>query len=279
MRKMKLAIISDIHYPMEVSRRTILYGDCGYSDNFYSNLHEDLSALSPDDIDAFIHCGDFYWDYVYFASSEWDFSEHIFKLQELRNTIHKDIPIIFIEGNHDVWFENYIFSDGKDMYLDIDSFDSFLSQHLKGEIVNAIIETLPGEEETIEIGQNMHLMRNSGIVIDDTYVYGFPYYDKRAMTWSVIKGKLIDDFNIGINKVIDKGELEPPIKTVLCHHVHPPALKFVQAFNQPSVDIKAFYWGHFHTVGQHFLDKHVPHGPYQCVMPEKNNLSFQIYKI
>lgn len=277
---MKLAIISDIHYPMEVSRNTILYGECGYSDSFYNSLHKDLSALKPDDIDVLIICGDLFWDYVYFAApSEWDFPLHISKLQELRQIVHKDIPIIFIEGNHDIWFDTYIFSEDGKMYLDIDTFDSFLSQYLKGDVVNAIIEILPGDDDTITIGHNMYLLKNSGMVIDDTYVYGFPNYDKRAITWSVLKGKLIEDFNMGVKSVIENGELESPVKTVLCHHVHPPSLKFVQDFNQPSVDIKAFYWGHFHTIGQDFLEKHAPHGPYRCVMPEKNNLKLQIYKI
>jgi len=277
---MNLAIISDIHYPMEVSQKTILYSKCGYTDAFYTNLREDLNALKPDDIDVFIVCGDFFWDYVYFAGhSNWDFTLHIYKLQELRSFLDKNIPIVFIEGNHDIWFDTYIFSDEGEMYLDIIEFDSFLSRHLKGDFVNTIIETLPGTEDTIEIGRNMYLLKNNGMVINDAFIYGFPYYEKRASRWSDYKGKLIDSFNDSLQEVIDSGELETPIKTVLCHHTHPPALKFVQAFNQPLVDIRAFYWGHFHNITQDFIDKLEPHGPYQCVMPEKNNLKLQIYAI
>ncbi len=283
---MKLAIISDIHFPNEITRMTFLNSECGYNKSFYTTLEDELKSLSSEDIDVFIVCGDFCWDYYYFQPfPDWDFQLPFLKIQEFRSLIDASIPIVFIEGNHDAWFNKYIFTKEGKAYFNAEEFQKILVDRygLKSSLLRGIIENLQIKgENDVKIGDNIHFLRNDGLIVDDTFIYGFPFYKKQELQikFSAFKEKLVQDFfnclELKANS-IDEDKL--PIKTILCHHVHPPALKFVQAFRNPMCDIKAFYWGHYHNVSQDFINKLKNHGPYRCVMPEKNNLKLQIYEI
>ena len=277
---MRFAITSDIHLPKEITRTTNLYSQCGYTDSFYLDFEEKVKNLTPSNIDVFIVCGDFTWNYLYFKPSmSWPFNLHLELLKEFRSWLHEDIPLIFIKGNHDFWLNTYIRSKDGKLLFDEEKYANFLYDEFKliDDAVEFITEELNVFGEVIELGRNIYLLENTGMMIKDCFIYGFPYYEKKYLNipWSKYKDLLILNFKNALDQVKKQSNLNEPIKTILCHHAEPPALRFIQAFYDPSCEIRGFFWGHHHNIKNELIKKLNQYGPYKCIMPEK--IGWNIY--
>lgn len=286
---MKLAVISDIHYPANITQKTILASLCGYTDDFYWRLEDNVQELSPDTINVFIMNGDFYWDVRYFARTpiippDWNFyNEHIERLKDFRKMLHKDIPLIIIEGNHDYWYQKYIFSDNGRCFLDKDSYFNHLIQEwrLNEGQIQKIFDLLDFDNGKMEIGNNIYLLQNEGLLINNTYIYGIPYYDreKAILTWANFRSEIIEQYEKNLEKILAESG-ESNLNIIICQHEAPQTPKlYYSLFKKPKTTIKYFFWGHKHTVKLDFIEKIKKFGSFQCVMPEVNQFKLQIYEI
>ncbi|MFX0102613.1 MAG: metallophosphoesterase [Candidatus Hodarchaeota archaeon] len=283
---MKLAITSDIHFPPEITSKTILFTRCGYLDDFYIELKKEIQFFSPRDIDAFIVCGDFFWDYRYFihipyVPPDWGFyNAPILMLREFRKDLHEQIPLIMIEGNHDYWFQRYIHSHDGNGFLDIGDYKRFLKDYfgLDEKQAQNTVDLLGGD---VKIGNNMFLLKNEGMLVKDVLVYGLNFYNKEESTvpWPEIKKELTQKYFGTIESFLRTQDVDIPLKVVLCQHEHPTDSTLVESFSHPSCEVKVFFWGHNHTVSDAFIERLSRRGPYRCVMPEKNDFKIIIKEI
>jgi len=286
---MRLAIISDSHYPWNLTKLTILASRFGYNEQFYVNLDSFYDNIDAKQVKALIFNGDFGWDLFLFPfirevlekiDPMWFFYPLV-QLAIVREHVDAKIPLIFTEGNHDFWFhlvENQLNDKGfGELHLNIIKFRQYLTQFALSrskitQIVEALLgyyTNLPGvENSTILIAKNVILLRNSGIKIENVLMYGMPWYEKKnpPVPWTAYKKKLVEDYHVFIMK---NNNLTLPNKIVIFHHRNPPTLNFVQEF--ADVNLHSFCYGHWHGIRGSLVEKYKIYGPGLCVMPERNN--------
>ena len=291
---MKFAITSDLHFPQNISRQTILYADSGYNDAFYESLEQQIKKFQPKTIDAFIIDGDFYWDYKEFApipiippQNQWNFyNMFIFQLVAMRQWLHREIPLILIEGNHDPWFETCIYSENGETFVNLTHYADFLIFHYRLTEFQAskVVELLPrnsSHKNRFEIGQNMHLLRNSGILIQNTFIYGFPYHNEKIdhISWKEHRDVMIEVFQKKVAQIQKKQSAKSRIPILICHHEQPKTPKIIlNRLNGKKHDIVGFFWGHWHGVSDDYIAKLSSFGKFHNIMPEKNNWIIPIFK-
>ncbi|UYP46055.1 hypothetical protein NEF87_002340 [Candidatus Lokiarchaeum ossiferum] len=292
---MKIAIISDLHFPKNISQQTILYSESGYTDAFYESIEEQIKKFQPNNIGAFIIDGDFYWDYKEFAplpiippNNQWNFyNMFIFQLVAMRQWLHSEIPLILIEGNHDPWFETCVYSKNGEAFVNLTHYADFLIVHYKlTEFqANKVIELLPrnsSHKNRFEIGSNMHLLRNSGILIQNFYIYGFPYHNKELdnTTWKEHRETMIEIFLKKVAQIQKKRHNKSAMPILVCHHGQPKTPKiFFEQLNGKKQDIIGIFWGHWHGVSDEDVAKLRISGKFYNVMPEKNSWNIPIFEI
>jgi hypothetical protein len=120
------------------------------------------------------------------------------------------------------------------------------------------------------IGNNIHILRNSGIQIGDFHLYAFPWYDKndKKKSWAWIRDELLGKYQKYIEEKVLPSESD---QLVILHHRNPPSLDFIQSLKRKEIEIKGFYYGHYHGMSDALIDKYERMGNYKCVMPEKND--------
>ncbi len=237
---MRIAIISDAHYPWNLTRITVLK-EFGYSEEFYEHLELFFKKIGKG-IDVLIFAGDFTWNLSTFPFKKevieqinpmW-FTYPAIQLGFIRQWVNKEIPIIMIEGNHEFWFDwtktpNPL-PEG-DLYLNIELLQLYLLRmNLSDEKITEILEkvddvfnyTRDYRTNTQFIGNNIHLLRNKGIQIGDYHFYGFPWYEKdsKAKSWSQIRYELIGKYqnyveNVVLNSEFSKNDHSTPSKSSL----------------------------------------------------------------
>lgn len=285
---MRLAIISDTHYPWSLTKITVLASQFGYTEQFYSNLEQFFKHMGKE-VDALLFCGDFTWDLSTFPFSKevieqinpmWFFYPFV-QLAFIRNWVSEDIPLIFVEGNHEYWFD-WTRTLGNNaegsLHVNVEQLQLHLIRmNLSEEKITEILEkfddvfdyTRDYRKNSQFIGNNIYLLRNSGVQVGDYHFYGLPWYEKnsKSKSWSQILYELIGKYQNYIENVVLNSTSQDMI---ILHHRNPPSLDFIQSLNHPEVDIKAFYYGHYHGMEDNLMDKYEKNGPYVCVMPEKN---------
>ncbi|MBD3188190.1 hypothetical protein GF325_15250 [Candidatus Bathyarchaeota archaeon] len=288
---MHVALTSDLHFPAALTKRTILHTRCGYTQEYYDSLQARFENLDHKETRAVVICGDFHWDYLalmsFFRNESIDFyNSPLAMLQEVRIWLDARIPLVLVKGNHDYWFDGIVKlgSVENELVVDADAHEESLriryraSASMAKQARVSLEETLDG----FSLGANMFLLKNKGILLDEKcYMYGFPYYNKRELPvpWSQFKQKLIHAFRQDVETNLGNGTRDIPVPALLCHHCQPPAKKFVQDFSHPAIDVIGFYWGHYHTVSDDYIHGYETHGPYQCVLPEKNQFNFLLQDI
>ncbi|MHA1111728.1 MAG: metallophosphoesterase [Promethearchaeota archaeon] len=294
---MRLAIISDTHYPWSLTKITVLASKFGYSEQFYENLEQFFKNLGTK-VDALVFCGDFTWNLSTFPFSKevldqinpmWFFYPFV-QLGFIRQWVNKEIPILMVEGNHEYWFDWVKSSENNtetSLNLNVEFFQLHLMQmNLSQEKITEIMEKLDDvfdysrdyRTNTQFLGKNIHLLRNSGIQIGDYHFYGMPWYEKndKSKSWSQIRYELIGKYQNYAEKVVLNSDSQ---NVIILHHRNPPSSDFIKDLNHPEIDIKAFYYGHYHGMDDALIDKYERNGPYVCVMPEKNNFKPVIVEI
>ena len=293
---MRLAIISDTHYPWSLTKITVL-SKFGYSEQFYKNL-EEFFKKNTENLDALIFCGDFTWDLSSFPFSNeviekinpmWFFYPFV-QLGFIRQWVKQEIPILIIEGNHEFWFDwaqSPADRTKGSLYLNVELFQLHLIRMgLSQDKITEILEQLDDVSDysrdyrnnTQFIGNNIHLLKNSGIMIGDYHLYGMPWYEKdsASKSWSQIRYELIGKYQQYIEDVVLKSSSEDML---IFHHRNPPSNDFLQSLKHPKVEIKGFFYGHYHGMDDALIDKFERFGPYVCVMPEKNEFKPVIMKL
>jgi predicted phosphohydrolase len=286
---MRLAITSDTHYPFSLSKITVLAEKYGYTEEFYENL-EYFYKNKCKNLDALIFCGDFTWDLSTFPFSKeviekinpmW-FILPVIQLGFIRQWVNKEIPILMVEGNHEFWFDwmRTPVSHAKgDLYLNVELLQlHLLRMNLSQEKITEILEKLDDVfdysrdyRNNIQfIGNNIHLLRNSGMQLGEYHFYGFPWYEKnnKSKSFSQIRYELLGKYQQYIEDVVIPSDVHD---VIILHHRNPPSVDFIDSFNHPEVNIKALYYGHWHGMPNTQLAKYIKNGPYVCVMPEQNN--------
>ncbi|MFX1255743.1 MAG: metallophosphoesterase [Promethearchaeota archaeon] len=296
---MKLAVISDIHYPTSITRNTFLYSKCGYKDAFYLDLEQSIKSLDPEEVEGFIVCGDFYWDIRYFLPMpyngnnpaagrwiteflgqiplDWSFyTNHWDYITTFRSWLHQTIPLFFVEGNHDFWID-CVFSQDNRLYISETAFSNHLMSdfYLNLEQSNSVIKLLDFNNGKVELGENVRILKSNGAFLEDFYLYGFPYVtdDKDEAIYNRFRQHILDLVpNVNSNS-------SEKLKTIIFHHKHPtkPGY-FMDLARNLQIDLKAFFWGHQHVGVQHSIHQISEFGSYVCVMPETNNFKLQLYE-
>ena len=294
---MRLAIISDTHYPWSLTKITVLASKFGYSEQFYSNLEQFFKNVG-NTIDALAFCGDFTWDLSTFPFSKeviekinpmWFFYPFV-QLAFIRKWVNDEIPIIFAEGNHEFWFDwtQTPVNDTKgSLHLNVELLQLYLIR--MGLSQNKITEILEQLDDVFEysrdygnntqlIGNDIHLLKNSGIQIGDYHLYGFPWYEKdnKSKSWAQIRYELIGKYQRYLENVVLKSTSKD---IIILHHRNPPSTDFIQSLKHPEIEIKGFFFGHYHGMDNTIIDKYERTGPFVCVMPEKNEFKPVIKKL
>lgn len=121
---MRVAILSDLHYPAFLTKQISFDTKHGYSSTFYHNLQLSFQNFDPATLDGVIINGDFAWDLTTLVSmpiktDRWDLiNAPLYYLITVRQWLHPAIPLIFIKGNHDSWLNSYIYEKENDLWLD-----------------------------------------------------------------------------------------------------------------------------------------------------------------
>ncbi len=286
---MRLGIISDLHYPWSLTKITILAEKYGYTEQFYKDL-EYFYKNQSEKLDVLIFCGDFTWDLSTFPFSKqvikkinpmWFFYPFV-QLGFIRQWVNKEIPIIIVEGNHEFWFDLTrvpVEHPNGSLYLNVELLQlHLLRMNLSEEKITEILEKLDDvfdytrdyRNNTQFIGNNIYLLRNTGIQLGDYHFFGFPWYEKdtKSKSWSQIRYELIGKYQ----KYIEESVLQSASQDIIIlHHRNPPSLDFIQSLRHPEIEIKSFYYGHWHGIRNSQMDEYERNGAYVCVLPEKNN--------
>ena len=294
---MRLAIISDTHYPWSLTKITVLASKFGYSEQFYENMEQFFKNLGKN-VDVLVFCGDFTWNLSTFPFSKevlnqinpmWFFYPFV-QLGFIRQWVNKEIPIIMVEGNHEYWFDWVKISENNteaSLNLNVELFQLYLMQmNLSQEKITEIMEKLDDVFDYSRdyrtniqfIGNNIHLLRNRGIKIGDYHFYGMPWYEKngKSKSWSQIRYELIGKYQNYVENAVLNSDSQ---NMIILHHRNPPSSDFIKDLNHSKIDIKGFYYGHYHGMSNALLDKYEKNGPYRCVMPEKNDFKPVIIEI
>ncbi|MBN2155752.1 MAG: metallophosphoesterase [Candidatus Lokiarchaeota archaeon] len=294
---MRLALISDSHYPWKLTKLSVLASHYGYTESFYSNLELFYSQISTFEVDALIINGDFGWDLFSFPFSEnilekmdpmWYFYPFV-QVSIVRNLVDERIPLIFTKGNHDFWFElvvNPINDNGtKELYLDIRKFEHYLQQFALSRTKNTqIFQTIVdyfgdspvGMDSKIKLGENIILLHNSGMCLRDVLLYGLPWYEKNdsIKSWTMYKQEIVHDYISFVQYAQNKMN---PNKIIILQHRNPPTMNFIKEFN--TTHLHYFCYGHWHGISDFMVEKYMKYGHYVCVMPEKNQFKPVILEV
>ena len=85
---------------------------------------------------------------------------------------------------------------------------------------------------------------------------------------------------INIENHLKSERTKSNVSIILCQHAHPKTpKKYIQGLKNQKWNIKAFFWGHFHSVSLDFVKKIKTYGLYQNIMPEMNNYKHLIIDI
>ncbi len=331
MRKPTIAITSDLHYPWDITENTFLQEKCGYAQEFYRDFEIQLQSLPAHNVQALILGGDLYWNYKHTFNylqrlkqkphrllQGKIFGHNIlhspvgplkllndicYKFIKIRNLVPQDIPILLIEGNHDYWFDSFIFSNQGTLYIDLNFYRDFFKRRFNfpSSLITKILSDLKMEikkskdsqnqydntesydENSLTLGNNMYLLRNSGLSVGKFFIYGFPFYDPAdfGQGWNPFKNALIETFRKKINtsqQIARENKKTIPKKAILCHHRHPISKDFVEEFkNKEKYKIKGLFWGHYHEISNKYFQQIQQNTLNRCIMPEKNK--FQIILI
>ncbi|MHA1683608.1 MAG: metallophosphoesterase [Promethearchaeota archaeon] len=282
-----ILITSDLHFPYSITARTFLKSNCGYTPEFYGQMESMVKGIDPARVEALIIDGDFFWDYRYFINfptkvENLDFyNAPLLKLKAFRSWLDESIPLIFIEGNHDTWFQTYVFSLDGNGFVDLDSYRLSLKSLYK--VSDAEAETVSNllvkrwQDPSLSLGDQFFLLKNEGKMIGDFFVYGLPFYKNPGSgnNFTVYSEGLVKIFKerVALSGIDGRGDHEP-LDVILCQHAKPPSKKFVSSFNIDGVNIKGLYWGHHHTISRDRADSLRKFGPTFSVMPELNEFDF-----
>lgn len=319
---MKMAIISDLHYPQTITMQTKLRAECHYQESFYSDLDREVAKLTPAQIDAFLINGDFAWDFKYLSPlpiipTDWNiYNSHIYHLIKFRGLLHHEIPLLFVEGNHEFWMNTYIHEYEGTVVLNLADYHHFLTSTylLSKKQADKVLSTLrmslqlSSDEEEISLGSNIFFLQGSGKKVKNFLVYGFSSKAtnldfRRHKNLSKPENSAFHQTILSIrnppgrslkNKVLTHISLlkpnsnrsistpsDPPaslVPVIICSHLPPQNPKgFLKKIGNSTHHIHKIFWGHWHGVSEDQLKRIQDAGPFQCVLPEKNAFTFQIY--
>lgn len=283
---MKFAIISDIHYPWEITQNTTLYSNCGYRLSFYETLEQSIRQLQHQNVDALVICGDFFWEYCYFfqfpleSQPDWHFYLNpYFYLVRLRKWLHSKIPLLMIEGNHDTWFESYLTTHEGILQINVPALRNYLKTHyeLTSEQIKEVLALIPRSEgqNLLDICSNVFFLRNSGFTLQNAVIYGLPYQN----TENNATMESLRDFMAKLPQL----KSDSLYQVYICEHGPARDPKtHINALNQaiaPRGILKQIYWGHVHTETRYRIPSLMTHGPFACVMPEANDFQIPIFSL
>lgn len=283
----RLVLTSDLHFPPEITRLTPLRDPCGYTDQFYDALPRMVGRVGATKrVDAFVVCGDVYWDWRYFykfprVPRNWDwYNAPLRQLVALRSWLDPKVPLVLVEGNHDLWFRHLEEDGDGRTWVVSEKYRRFLVEtyRLTWEQAGAVLECLaPGDWEDAVLVEETYLLRERALALGDgVLLYGYPCYDDRFPTepWTQFRARAARNYREVLNDAFESGDASPPAKVLVASHRHPKPVNLYRDFEDPRVDLLAVYWGHYHKVSAAQLRRYSSRGPYECVMPEVNGFKF-----
>ena len=170
------------------------------------------------------------------------------QLAFIRNWINKEIPIIMIEGNHEYWFDwtqTPVNNTNGSLYLNLELLQLHLNKmDLSPEKITEIMEkfddvfdyTRDYRNNTQFIGNNIYLLKNSGMRLGDDHLYGMPWYDKnsKSKSWSQIRYELIGKYQRFIEDIVLPSNSND---VIILHHRNPPTVDFIKSLEHPEINI------------------------------------------
>ncbi|WP_457559713.1 metallophosphoesterase [Candidatus Harpocratesius sp.] len=287
---MRVAILSDLHYPAILTKQIHLDAKHGYNSTFYRNLQLSFQNFDPASISGVIINGDFVWDLTTVVPMPIKINEldlinvPIYYLIIVRQWLHPAIPLIFIKGNHDSWMNSYIYEKDNDLWIDWELYSRFLMEHYKfsKNIIQKIIKmaydtfNLPLSMcNCIKVASNCHILQNSGIWINKTLIYGLS--DNFYLRFLQNHNKALESLQSLLSS-----KLQPKSRSsiFLFSHFSPNYIfSIIKKIKEQYYPNLHFFWGHRHNIELGLLNDIISHDFLHSTLPEHHNFQFFFFEI
>ncbi|MHA1520108.1 MAG: metallophosphoesterase [Promethearchaeota archaeon] len=291
---MRLAILSDIHYPYILTRATALSKRVKYRSSFYKSLEPAIRKLNPSEIVAFVINGDFAWDFSYLAPrpvipKDFDiYNSHIYQLMAMRGWLNQAIPFLIVQGNHEFWMDTSIQAENGLATLNIPAYRNLLRDHyrLNSNHISTIIEKLEktlgidvSEVEKLPLGENMFFLKDNGIRLENSFLYGMGAL-REDLSMKDEGADYEEDILKFHTAVLQELHKETPLSIYLFSHVppkNPPG--FIKSLKNAQFSVKRIFWGHVHGATPRYVRYMKTQGPFICTLPEVNKFSMIFFDL